>query len=249
MLKEKIMIAIVSSFFVSSPLKASNEYKFNDFNPNAYNALSGPEEANSILTGIPEAMTYIDRCLDEANDVGMDLGFRLLHRHGFVGQNECMVEHFELRDQRPSLVTTQKTFSSEQYFPASWMIQNGSLKVFEFSTDKKVDKNMKLILENIDVFSDILKTLHKQGLDKVLAPAILKRSSEDFFLIEEGLMLENTRMDPFESVIMKNQEVTIDDPHVIQTVWGHPIKHACWPMAGCYVQFGSGVHIFQVRHA
>jgi hypothetical protein len=219
---------------------------FSRFKPTSYNSLGSPDSAYDQLESTEGFMSFINKTLDKAKKAGLDIGFRLIHRHGIVADDEVMLESYREVEGKPALVTQNVKYDKEKHHPASWIVDEDGLTAFEYSEDSKVAEGLSKIRENMDVWNEIISSLRESKLNHLLALSILDRTSRSVFE-GAGLMLETTQLSPFMSIVQPSDK-SIEDGDVIRTVWGHPIRHGCLSISAC-VPAGGGSSKTHVRTA
>src|SRR5438067_1491030 len=100
-----------------------------------YNVLPEVEIANNNLQKQSAFTKFLDDMYTFTKEHSIELGVRLVHRHLQVDEGKIMIEKFQFDQNSPSYITSAD-FPTDQAYPASWLLKDdGSLLVFEYSTD------------------------------------------------------------------------------------------------------------------
>jgi hypothetical protein len=212
-----------------------------------YNSLPSVEENNEKLKASPQFSSFLKEAEEIVSRYELEpyVGFRLIHSHFSVGENQVMTENYEVIDSVPSLVTSAFTVEEAKErgaVPASWIMSDtaGAPFVFETSTDPEVKTGARLLQDNYEFMGEAEASLRKHNLNHLLSLALLKRSS---LQAKEGQMyLElNSNKSKRSVVQLWNEEDSSID--TIRTTWSFkgPKKQACYNVWACVGKNGSHV--------
>lgn len=242
------------AFFVFSANLFSLE--LSSFNPEIYNSLLSPEQANSRrlnFSGFDEAVKEINEIIAKQE---IPMGLRLLHKHQAVRTGEAMVEIFQnyfIPTSSSAYIIAPLSIASSvdglitltdgsEVFPSSWIFLDGEYKVFEFTTDSKVGGLYKRLKENNRILNLVSELLEKHNLQNLLSPAILLREDTE---ISGSKMLIESQYVGYGSVVVPMRDSTLT---AIQTSWSPEREDWCQPHYSCVWDNDSQTHYLHNDH-
>lgn len=223
--KKFIVFCLLMSLTVGRVFSSSDVLlPLDHFSPTLYNSLPVVEVADEALQS---KSGVFDEFLEEASRLSTEhnfselVGVRLIHRHHLVGDTEVMAESYEYLDDQEALVTRPvKMDSLKEYTPASWIIKDGTIKVFEYSKDLRVRNGYTKLQESAAFISSFVNLLRKYEMEDLVSFSILDREwygrlSGTLFFTEDSYDLEHS----FMSVVRpKDLNETSTDTY-INTAW------------------------------
>ncbi|RHZ89998.1 hypothetical protein Glove_9g220 [Diversispora epigaea] len=197
-----------------------------------YNTLPEVEIAHNNLQKQSDFTKFLGDMYTFTKEHSIELGVRLVHRHLQVDEGKIMIEKFQFDHNSPSLITSAD-YPTDQAYPASWLLKNdGSLLVFEYSTDAHVKRSLEKLNNRPRIFVEFCKLIMEYHLEDLLAPCITARDSLRFF--KKVGFLENTCFKHRISIVKSKNDVVIDNEQgpIIATLWAYIVNDSCFGTEG-----------------
>jgi hypothetical protein len=228
---------------VINTLDNDHSYSLTKYSSNFYNTLPTVEKADSLLKkrGDFEEFLIEARSRIENEQLRELLGFRLVHRHNTLASNQKMVERFGFSSENlPFFVTRPENINIEDNVPASWLVTDKGLLVFEYSTDPDVI-NFISTTYGSTLIKELSEAVLRYDLEELMAPSVLKRQNFEHFQhygikqkklfqpLEHSEEIHNTHANV---VLPKLPQLDIKN---IQTTWHLFLAKevGCQPVWGC----------------
>lgn len=206
---------------LATELMISDE--FQSFSKSIYNNLSSVEEAREQLYqngNLQPFLSEVKSVIEAVPELINYFGFRLLHNHSTLDEEEIMLETCEeFEDHKLALITSPTKFNKDEHYPASWILNNNRSYAFEYSTDESVKEGLKILTSALSVIPRIAELENKYNLQALLAPALIARKgfqSEN----KHAIFVESTQTEPtFKSIVTQEYSDMSDRNDLIQTSW------------------------------
>jgi len=210
----------------------------NLFDFEKYNKLQEVEIADRILKQRKEFNKLLEKVHTLTREYNIELGLRLIHKHLLLDEGKIMVEKFSIFGGKPAYITSPD-YISENIYPASWLIINDTLFVYEYSTDEHVKKTLERLEEDSYVLEEIVRLIKQYNLETLIAPCIHARNTLIHFDKNEELV-ERTYSNPLANIIQyKDDKASNTVNQSITTLWGAPVTLACFTVVRCEVEGDS----------
>jgi hypothetical protein len=206
-------------------------WNLNCFNQKVYNSLPSSVDATLALrdNGNLEVCLEKARKVVDEYDAGVDfLGFRLVHRHNSLRNEEIMVEEHKEEDEKPLIISsTRFVDESSSAIPVSWILGNGGIcTAFEYVIDPIAKAGYEYLVDHMSLFKQISEVTYDCGLGSILAPAVVERGFHVHFrqfksLLEESRMRIVDGRDVYENVLRGNHsdELELEREGMAPTLW------------------------------
>jgi len=231
-----MMASLVASSETAAEVETEVPFFSAEFSAESYNTLIDVDKADKLLeeNGSLEVFLLEAETLIKSYELEKTVGIRLAHRHTKLEDGEILADSLEMFNNNPALITRKVKVDSAKTVPASWMWDGKKYVPFEYSDDAAVKDAVKVLESKKGFFRDFYSLVSKHGLEDILYPAILYRSSQDDLL--DGELIERTYVNPFASIIIAEK---LFEEDIIQTTWGF---HKKIRMARCFCFPGGDKH-------
>jgi len=241
----KHLLKVVTFIMILSLSLSADSFSIKDIDVEdyvkSYNGLCSVEKADSELKSNTLFREFLTKAKDiiVKHDLQEYVGLRLIHRHFDVQPQQVMIENFELREGVPSLITSSQSISSAYepgVFPASWILSEDGLSIFEFSRDSAVFQGVNIMKDN-ELFIDEMRNLMIQnGVSNLLSISILKRNSIDLSLasLDSGKIYVERNFGDLQKSIVQLENNVVGGIH---TSWSfhnqEGMNCCCYPSSVC----------------
>lgn len=213
-LNKTLRLGSIIHILLSSPVSSSeikNVYDINDFSMGSYKM-----HYNDLTEKVEERRDALKKKINPENhknfktfmgaaeekilsyNLEQYIGFRLIHRHFEIGENEIMSEEKSNNGERLlTFAQGKEEAKGKGAVPASWIFdKNGRIQLFEASNDPAVIEGNNLLKRNPSFIKEMQDLMLSYGMHDFLALAILKR---------QALTADNTQ------VYIENNELADDN--------------------------------------
>ncbi|CAG8651639.1 11701_t:CDS:1 [Dentiscutata erythropus] len=207
----------------------------NEFDIKKYNGLPPPKTANDELElrklEFKELLAKVEQLTGKE---GIELGLRLLHSHEIpLEDGQAMVETFAEYEGEPAFITSADLPNNS--YPASWILNNGKLLVFEYSTDPYVKRIYEKLLKDSSVLNEINTLIKTYNLESLIGPCITARDMlSKFDTNQHKALVERTVKDGdrYKNIVQSrpNESSSIG----IKTLWGAKLNNSCITNLPCF---------------
>ncbi|CAG8683687.1 17434_t:CDS:1 [Dentiscutata heterogama] len=207
----------------------------NKFDSKKYSGLLSPKKANDELdlrkSEFKELLAKIEQLTEKK---GIELGLRLLHSHEIpLEDGQAMIETFSEYEGKPAFITSADL--PDNSYPASWILNDEELLVFEYSTDPYVKRIYEKLLEDSSVLNEINALIKTYNLESLIGPCITARDMLSNFDMKQGQSLvEHTVKDDGRYKNVVQSLPNVPSSNGIKTLWGAKLNNACITYLPCY---------------
>jgi hypothetical protein len=196
----------------------------NNFSPKTYNGLSNVLDADKNLKKVNDIFVSFLYEFTKLNS--SEFALRLIHNHMSLDEGEIMIEKFEIFNNKPAMITRKGKIANGVY-PASWLVNSdGTLSVFEYSTDSYVGRVINNIVKDPHILGKVCELILKYELESLLSPCIHVRDSIVKFNKNQPF-LEITYDDLGISVVQNKIIEPNNQTVIIETLYGTCKENAC----------------------